>query len=716
MTPTPSPQPGYFSTLRAALNAGALAGLVWGLVDGVVALGRMPFGISWTHALGCLAAGVLVYGGLHCAGQLLLSLAAHRFLRERTPGARLRILFGLGLGFGLALELYWWTRPWVFYGQAFSSPGRLAAAAGSLVLGLALGWVGARLYARFAGQKLQLALRALVPLAWIAGGLYLAAQGGAADRSERGRLNERNRDLPNVLLIVVDALRQDTLGCYGHPTVETPVIDGLAERGVRFDNAFVQAPFTLSSFGSWLTGKYPRRHGLVKMVTGITAENMTLAAHLEQAPFLPGNEKPGEGGERLWPDDYFDAYFLTGMMSHGSGLIRGADVYCEAVAGHGLVDREVPWSVFSSELLVSILRTRVQEQSSNYALAAQLAEQWIDANGDRRFAALVHLYSTHTPYNPPDVYRGPYVDPDYAGPIDPGFFAHHRYAIEAGEYPVTPEQFEQWPADKQHIQDLYLAGVAQADADIGRILAALERKGVLDDTLVILTSDHGEDLGEGEGVHERWEHNHMYETNLRVPWILSWPNGLAQGAVVDARVDSIDLVPTVSDLLGIAVPDESESEGEYGRVDGVSLLPLIRGDADEVRPYGFSENGRFLSISDGAHKLVVALDQLDPEVWEQAVAGAATPPPRLFDLQSDPYEQANRWGDPELDEVRDRLVEELRLYDARMPIARNQIVRSHRDEESENLLNNLGYAGEFDEDEDAQGSEEAPTPEDAQDS
>ena len=95
--------------------------------------------------------------------------------------------------------------------------------------------------------------------------LFLLSQQGAFERSGRGEIGDRNRDLPNVLLVIVDALRQDTLGVYGHERVLTPTIDSIAHDGVTFENAFVQAPFTWTSFGSFLTGKYPRRHGLVKM-------------------------------------------------------------------------------------------------------------------------------------------------------------------------------------------------------------------------------------------------------------------------------------------------------------------------------------------------------------------------------------------------------------------------------------------------------------------
>ena len=675
--------PGYLSTLRAAVNAGALGGLFLGLLDGVVAAFRATVPLGPVDLLGCLAASVLVYGLLHALGQVVLSPLSHLLLRGRSAGVRYRILFGVAVGLGLCLELYWWSRPLLYYGLPATSPERLAVAAGSLAVGLVAGWLFARAWAR-TPRGLQRGAQALVLVLWVGGALFLLAQRGAFERSGRGELNERNRDLPNVLFIVVDALRADVLEPYGNDHVRTPTMQRLADEGVTFENAQVQAPFTWTSFGSWLTGKYPRRHGLMKMAPGVRmVNNVTLPWHLKGAAFREDSPQRAAGHERLDEKDFVGAAFMTGTLTHGSRLDRGFDVYCEALVGHELVELDSVWSAFSSELLLSIVKNKLNQQT-DYALAATTAREWFERHGKRRFVSMVHLYSTHTPYDPPQEYREPYVDPDYAGPIRPGFYAHHRYAIEAGEYPVTPEEIEQFPRDVEHIKGLYYGGVTQADAEIGGILEVLERQGVLDDTLVVVTSDHGEDLGEGG----RWEHNHMYQTNLVVPWILRWPRGLPSGHRVEPLVDSIDFLPTVCDLLGLELPVDEVLDEDRAKVDGVSLLPLIRGEVDSVRRYSFAENGVYLSIHDLEHKLIVRPD----DGWREAPAGELEGA-RLFDLTADPEEEENLYGRPEMEDVLARLMEELRRFDDEMPIPRSLVVHSHRDDEFGEHLEHLGYAG-----------------------
>ena len=670
-----TPPPGFTTTLRAAVNGGALGGLVLGLADGVVSVVDVGMPGSALETAGCFAAAALLYGLFHAALQLAGAPLVHAFVKRRSGGVRYRVAFGLALGVGLFFELYWWTRPLLFYGKPAASPERLAVAAGALVVGLLVGWQLARFWTKLP-RGFHLGTRVAIPLLWLGGVLALVAD--ATEPDAPGRINERNRDRPNVLLFVVDALRQDTIGAYGHPVVTTPAIDELAREGVLFERANVQAPFTWTSFGSWLTGKYPRRHGLVKMAPGVRMRrNVTLAWHLKEAGFA-------DGSGALQPEDYACAAFLTGTMTNGSGLIRGFDYYSEAMEGHGLTRVSSAWSTFRSGLLLFVLKTKLTSKV-DYSGAAQVAKDWFEENADRRFCALVHLYSTHTPYDPDDRFRH-YCDPAYDGPID-AFYAEHRYAIEQKKYPATPEDEARFPADKEQIKHLYYGGVSQADAAIGEIVELLRRKGVLDDTIVIVTSDHGEDLGEGE----RWEHNHMYQTNLYVPWIMRWPEGLPKDTRVDAIVDSIDLVPTLCDLIGIEVPHDPSDEGGRGVVDGVSLLPLVRGEVGSVREYTFAENGRFVSIHDGAWKLVVAHEVLPADGWARMLAGEeGFPRPRLFDLAADPAEEANLFGERP-DELA-RLVAELRAYSERMPIPLSDVVRSDRD--LENQMNDLGYAGD----------------------
>lgn len=667
MADTTLDPPGLAPSLRGGLCVALLAGLAFGLIDGLIAAWRGP-DLALVELLGCLCVTVVLYCALYAVLGMALGGVVYGAARGLAFGRRQRLVLGLLLAAGVFLEVYWWSRPFVFYGVPATSAPRLVAA-GVMALGsLAAGQSLAALVARLPEVALRrirdllmvcaVGAMAMVVLAWRAGG-----------GSARGEINERNADMPNVLLFVVDALRQDTLEPYGHPRVRTPSVMRLAEAGVVFDNAFVQAPYTWTSFGSILTGKYPRRHGLVLMAPSqrmMLDQNLTLAWHLKQAGLTSGGA--------LQDGDFAGAAFMTGTLSQGSGLMHGFDWYFEAMAGHELVSLDSAWSVFRARLLVSRVKNKLTQRFDN-SLVTSTAVDWLRVHAGRRFVGMVHLYSTHTPYDPERSFREAYVDPDYAGPIQ-AFYAESRQAIEAGEYEPTP-------ADVDQIRNLYLAGVAQADRDVGLVLDELERQGVLDDTLVIFTSDHGEELSE----HGLWEHNWMYQTNLRIPLILSWPGGLEGGRRVGATVETIDLLPTVCELLGIALP---ELEGEYGRLDGRSLVPLMRGEVEGVRTYSFAENGRYVSIQDPSWKLIVEAEALTREDgFERALAGDA-PRPRLYHLAADPGETRNLF-DEEPSEAR-RLFVDLRAWDATMPIPRAQIVPSDRD--LEHRLHGLGYTGD----------------------
>ena len=180
--------------------------------------------------------------------------------------------------------------------------------------------------------------------------------------------------------------------------------------------------------------------------------------------------------------------------------------------------------------------------------------------------------------------------------------------------------------------------MAQADRDIGIVLEELRNLGVLDDTLVIVTSDHGESLGEHdpwERGPDLWEHNHMVQTNLRIPMILSWPAKLPRGKRVEAMVESVDLLPTICDLLELELPEDDLPE-ERGLIDGVSLVPLILGASERAKDVSFAIHGDFISAQDERWKLVVPRKPESGD-WEEASAELG----RLFDLEQDPEETSS---------------------------------------------------------------------------
>jgi len=668
--------------MLAALSAAALVGFLFGLIDAVVADQHVATPLGVVGSLGCYAASVMSYSLLAAALLLPAALLLHVRLRSQCFVARLRRLLIVILFVGIFAEVYWWTRPFVFYGHSSVSPERLAAAAVQAVVAFVLAVFAARALVRVP-ERVRWGVHVAV-LVCIAGG-FLFTRAESAKVEGRGVINERNRTTPNVLLVVVDALRADHLGCYGNDRVGTPNIDALAEKGVVLENCYAQAPYTLTSFGSILTGKYPRRHGLVAQKPGVRMRpNLTLPLHLKTAR-LAGT------GELLRDEDYATATFMTGALSHGSGLARGFDVYSEAVLGHDPVEVDSRWSHFRSELLLWVLQNKLKQRVDS-SLVVNTAREWLAEHRDRRWMAMVHLYSTHTPYDPPKCHREPYLDPEYDGPFD-AFYAMHRYAIEAGEYTPNPE-------DLERIRDLYAAGTAQADAMIGELMGELEALGMADDTIVIVTADHGEDLGElrrvrtatESGEMRYWEHNHMWQTNLRVPFVISAPGRLSEGVRVSGIVETIDILPTLCDLAGLELPSE---DGEIA-VDGVSFLPAVRAADEGVElegapeRYTFAENNLFMSVQDSTHKLIVPRSLLtmeDPDALFRDDAWV-----RFFDLEQDPEEGHDLF--PEAPPDMYRLWAVLRRWDASMPLP--EYITTDRDLEQIRWLVDLGYAGGID--------------------
>lgn len=658
--------------LGAALSAAAVCTVVFGTIDAIVAARSTSLSIG--AFAGCWAATLLTYAAVWIPLLVTIALVlAPMLVRRGADDARARLVT-VGVALGIFCELYWWTRPYVFYGRSSVSIERLGSAACMAILALVVAWwlvraVGARL-ARYA------AIAAIVLIgACIGGTAYLGAHGSAI--AQRGVVNERNREMPNVLLVIVDAMRQDVLGCYGNTRVKTPAIDALAANGVVFENAFTQAPFTWTSFGSLLTGKYPRRHGLIKMAPGERMEpNVTLPFHFKTAT--------RRAGGTLSDDDVLAASFHTGTLSAGSGLLRGFDMLFEATAGHELVVLDDPWSVLRAHLLLSIFRQKINQRFDS-GIVASAARKWLASSAHKRFVAMVHLYSTHTPYDPPQEFRALYCDPSYTGPVK-AFYAQHREMIEDGHYQPTD-------ADVAQIQNLYYAGVTQADRLIGELVGELEKAGVLDDTIVIVTSDHGESLGElGPGGVPLWEHDHMVQTNLRIPLVMSWPRKLPTKTRVAALVDEIDVFPTVSDLAALELPKVA---GERDRIDGVSLLPLIRGEVERVREHSYAESGTHSCIQDERFKLVVRRRFLHAKSWDNALASWKNAfekgeyVPQLFDLQADPTEQHDVVSEHPDDAL--RMYETLYRWSVSLPIPLDRNVRSDRDRRNEELFNGLGY-------------------------
>ncbi len=336
---------------------------------------------------------------------------------------------------------------------------------------------------------------------------------------------------PNVVLIVVDTLRADRLSLYGYERPTSPRIDDWARRrGVTFRHAVAPSPWTLPSHVSLFTGLDAIRHGL-NYGRGPSAlpRGSTLAEVLRQA-------------------GYATLAITGGVYLHPRyGLQQGFDRF-----------RYWPSSRPQTEEL---------EQGVDRALS------WIDAQRQRPFFLFFHTYETHGPLTA----RRPFLDrlaPDLAEtgmanrikfdslPVvaAEGFVSRKRLMLER---PPPATGLEPLPDAALPVVDaLYDSGVAYADHHLGRLLSRLEAADLAADTLVVLTSDHGQGLGE-KGLAG---HSFLYDFNLLVPLVVALPDGRGKGRTVDRQVRLIDVLPTILDHAGVTPPQG---------IDGASLLPLI---------------------------------------------------------------------------------------------------------------------------------------------
>jgi len=315
---------------------------------------------------------------------------------------------------------------------------------------------------------------------------------------------------PNVILISIDTLRADHLGCYGDVRGTSPHLDRLAGQGVLFENAFSPTAWTLPGHASMFSGLTPRRHGASRARTAIRAD----------APLL---------AELLSAEGYATAAVVNApFMQAKFGFDRGFDSFA-----------------YLPKLEVAAHQDRV---------LATLRDR-----DEAPFFHFFHYMSVHDPYAPEAAYNRFVGEYDLPVRVTGEKLLKLRRAIDGGERALNRDEV-------RFLNDLYTGGVLSVDARVGAILELLESEGLADDTVVILTSDHGEEFMEhGSIVHTKT----LYDEVLRVPLIVRGP-GVPEGGRVRSLAALIDIVPTVLGLVGIDPPPG---------LDGIDLATVWRDDA-----------------------------------------------------------------------------------------------------------------------------------------
>ncbi|MBI4614316.1 MAG: sulfatase [Planctomycetes bacterium] len=539
---------------------GAVLGAAAGLADGVfLYLGTSPGPRDWKILLG----GAVCHGVLGFAtGVLALSAAVLTArLARRHAGDEPRLVAGglaVGIYFLVATFLANWV--WAPRGSTWTDAEGLTSIALSTAFSilLARAYLGHLRASPFGKALLGRLARWPVPLAALAVVLGASAALPAAREAWRAReaksSSDRGRrrpvDVPrpySVVVIVADTLRPDRLSCYGYGRKTSPAIDRLAGEGVLFRNAYSSSCWSVPGHASLFTGRYPDGHGAdieasENLVVLLAPENRTLAEVLD---------------ERGYRTAAFTANMLVGPLTE---LDQGFQLVEE------VFERRLRYADY---LVVQVLEKLFPESVRLNALPVPLsygdgsrvtdgAVRFIeDAGGKEPFFLFVNYMDAHNPHVVPSGARRRFFDPP-----EPYDLARHRRILDrlahrSGENPLEE-------ADYRFLSDVYDGAVSYLDEQVGTLVAALEKKGILEDTIVVVTSDHGESIGE----HGAYGHlNSLHEEEVRIPLVVRYPGRRKTGAAVGVPVSIVDVFPTVLEVLGIPFDPDA--------IDGHSLAEPI---------------------------------------------------------------------------------------------------------------------------------------------
>ncbi|GAP36176.1 alkaline phosphatase family protein [Piscinibacter sakaiensis] len=496
----------------------------------------------------------------------------------------------------------------------------------------------------------------------------------------------------NVLFIMADQLRWDYLSCAGHPTLRTPNLDALAQRGVRFDRAFVQGPVCGASRMSTYTGRYVTSHGSAWNFVPLSVGQKTLGEHLRPhglrcavvgkthvEPDLDGARRLGldpstgagrlamEGGFEPWERD--DGIWPPGFKVEGNR-------YCDWLRGLGYTG-DNPWHDHANsalgpqgellsgwEMRHARRPARVAEPHSETAYTTQRAIDFIDEQGDRPWLLHLSYIKPHWPYVAPAPYHAMYGPQDILPAVRSEAERRDPHPVMRGFQQTPPSLSFARDEVRETVIPTYMGLVRQLDDQLGRLFDHLRASGRERDTLVVFTSDHGDYLGD----HWLGEKELFHDTIVRVPLIVVDPRpqaDAARGRTVDALVESIDLLPTFLDALGLPPAPQW--------LEGRSLQPWLAGETPaDWRDAVFSENTYAfrdpVRLPLGRAVEDCQMTMLRTERWKYVHVDGLRP--QLFDLAADPQELDDRGADPALAGVREalaaRLVEWLRRR-RRMP-------------------------------------------------
>jgi arylsulfatase len=431
-----------------------------------------------------------------------------------------------------------------------------------------------------------------------------------------------SRPGPNVLLVVTDQQRWDTLGCYGNDVIETVNLDHLAAQGTVFTRAYSPVPACIPARASLMTGMDAWHTGII----GTGGENppcANLSNTLPQAMAAAGYHTQGVGKMHFTPQRSLQGFHHTVLDEEARvrdpGFVSDYAAWFERNK-HGDYGR-YDHGIDQNSWMARPFPASEYLHATNWT--ASEAVRFLERRDPTRpFFLKVSFARPHSPYDPPAVYFDRYLDADLPAAAEGEWSAESGPATDPNAW-----QGRRPAADVRRARAGYYGAINHIDHQVGRIMRALRDHKLDDDTVVVFCSDHGDLLGD----HGLWRKSRPFEGATHIPMVVRLPRSMRAGKAdrVDAPVALYDVMPTILDAAGVDVPQT---------VTGSSMVPLATRSGAPWRDFVHGEYSR--------HPVVPAMHFLTDETWKY-IWFADDGVELLFNLSADPYETRDLASDPE---------------------------------------------------------------------
>jgi iduronate 2-sulfatase len=463
-----------------------------------------------------------------------------------------------------------------------------------------------------------------------------------------GRLSAAEAGRPNVLFLISDDLN-NMLGCYGDPRVRTPNLDRLAARGVRFERAYCTFPLCGPSRNSMLTGLYPNS-------TGILANAQIFRQTIPSQQSMPQVfRNAGYFAARIGKLYHYNVPKSIGTNGHddpGSWEMELNPAGVDRLEEEGNIFSLTPGQFGGTLSWYASPKGDAQHTDGLMADDAEWVLERCAKRSDRPFFLALGFFRPHTPYVSPKSWFELYPEKEMR--IVQGVKEDQADIPPAGLGSYKKEQDQLTDDLRRQALQAYLASISFMDAQVGRVMAALDRLKLADNTIIVFTSDHGYHTGE----HGLWQKMSLFEESSRVPLLIVAPGVSVPGAAASSPISHVDLFPTLAELCGVTAPSNVQGQslvpmlkdpGVKGR--GWALTQVVRGGGANratITPDAGSEGGRFFGYT-------LRTPRWRYTEWSEGRKGR-----ELYDHDADPNELTNLAETQEHQQTVDQLSRQLR--------------------------------------------------------